>query len=112
MNEVAKEKWIAALRSGRYMQGKSCLKGVDGNYCCLGVLVEVFEDYYGLRFDRKTNSSQNAVEFGSYCSVSAPPEIVIDWIKLLPKHQTLLINLNDKHGCSFAGIADVLEHLD
>lgn len=111
MNEVAKEKWIEALRSGRYTQGKNCLMDTDKAYCCLGVLVRVFEEHYGLKFDQKITPA-NSVEFGSCCSVAAPPEIVIDWIKLKPKHQTLLMNLNDKHGCSFAGIADVLEHLD
>lgn len=45
MNPEIKEKWIAALRSGDYKQGKSYLakKGVDGviRYCCLGVLCEI-----------------------------------------------------------------------
>jgi hypothetical protein len=112
VNKEAKEMWIDALRSGKYTQGKSCLKGVDGNYCCLGVLVEVFENYYGLKFNRQINSCKSAMEFGSFGSVAAPPELVIAWINLLPKHQTLLMNLNDKHGCNFAGIADLLEHLD
>ena len=112
MNKEAKQKWIEALRSGMYTQGKCSLKNTDNNYCCLGVLVEVFEKHYGLKFDQKINASYNAMEFGSFGSVAAPPELVIDWIKLLPKHQTLLMNLNDKHGCSFAGIADLLEHLD
>ncbi len=112
MNKEAKEKWITALRSGRYMQGKSCLKRADNTYCCLGVLVEVFEKHHGLKFDQKINVSYNAVEFGAYCSKSVPPEIVINWLDITPRHQTLLMNLNDNHGCSFAGIADVLEHLD
>lgn len=112
MNKEAKEKWIEALRSGKYTQGKNCLKNIDNTYCCLGVLVKVFEDHYGLKFDQKINCSHNAMVFGSQCSIAAPPEIVIDWIKLEPKHQNLLMNLNDKHGCSFAGIADVLMNLD
>ena len=112
MNQEAKQKWIEALRSGKYKQGQSCLKNTDNAYCCLGVLVHVFEAYHGLKFDQKINDSYNAVEFGSFCSKSVPPELVIDWLGITPKHQTLLMNLNDKHGCSFAGIADLLEHLD
>lgn len=111
MNKEAKEKWIEALRSGKYKQGKSCLMGTDNAYCCLGVLVRVFEEHYGLKFDQKVTPA-NSVEFGSFCSIASPPEIVIDWIGLAPGHQTLLMNLNDKHGCSFAGIADVLMYLD
>jgi hypothetical protein len=112
VNKEAKEMWIDALRSGKYTQCKSCLRDTNDSYCCLGVLVKVFEEYHGLEFNQKINSCKSAMEFGSFGSVVAPPELVIDWIKLLPKHQTLLMNLNDKHGCNFAGIADLLEHLD
>ena len=38
-----KEKWIEALRSGKYKQGSGLLSGFDGSYCCLGVLCEVME---------------------------------------------------------------------
>ena len=34
------EKWLAALRSGEYEQGKGCLYS-SGKYCCLGVLEQV-----------------------------------------------------------------------
>jgi hypothetical protein len=43
MNAELKAKWIAALRSGDYKQGRSRLATVDGGYCCLGVLCEVLE---------------------------------------------------------------------
>lgn len=36
-----KEKWIAALRSGEYKQGKGCLDDSDGRYCCLGVACKI-----------------------------------------------------------------------
>lgn len=112
MNEEAKQKWIEALRSGKYMQGKARLKDTHNNYCCLGVLVEVFEEYHGLRFNQQLNSCMTAIEFGSFGAGAAPPELVINWIGLTPKHQALLMTLNDKHSCSFAGIADLLEYLD
>lgn len=111
MNKKAKQQWIDALRSGKYKQGKGCLMDTNKANCCLGVLVHVFEEHYGLKFDQKITSC-NSVEFGSLCSIAAPPQIVIDWIGLAPNHQTLLMNLNDQHGCNFAGIADVLMHLD
>ena len=34
-------KWLQALRSGKYKQGKNRLCSVDGEYCCLGVAGEV-----------------------------------------------------------------------
>jgi len=33
-------KWVEALESGEYPQGRLCLKSADG-YCCLGVANEV-----------------------------------------------------------------------
>lgn len=111
MNKEAKQLWIDALRSGKYKQGKGCLMDTNNAYCCLGVLVRVFEEYYGLKFDQKSTSC-NTVGFGSLCSLAAPPEIVIDWIEINQSQQYLLMNLNDKYGCNFAGIADVLMHLD
>lgn len=39
------KKWVAALRSGDYKQGKEALKKKDaygeGHYCCLGVACEI-----------------------------------------------------------------------
>lgn len=37
-----KDKWIAALRSGKYEQGKSALES-NGKFCCLGVACRVVE---------------------------------------------------------------------
>lgn len=40
MDKELAVKWIEALRSGKYKQGRSRLKH-SGRYCCLGVLCEV-----------------------------------------------------------------------
>jgi hypothetical protein len=40
MDENIKEKWVNALRSGEYKQGRARLQCHD-EYCCLGVLVDV-----------------------------------------------------------------------
>ena len=41
MNEQVKDKWVAALKSGKYKQARGYLKTENG-YCCLGVLCELF----------------------------------------------------------------------
>ena len=45
MDKKLKAKWVKALRSGGYLQGKQYLKqtddGVNYSYCCLGVLKEI-----------------------------------------------------------------------
>lgn len=40
MDQKLKRKWVAALRSGKYKQGKNRLKTKHG-FCCLGVLRDV-----------------------------------------------------------------------
>jgi hypothetical protein len=42
MNKDVKEKWIKALTSGEYTQGKSYLRDEDDRYCCLGVLCDLY----------------------------------------------------------------------
>lgn len=41
MDKELKAKWVAALRSGQYKQGKGKLLANDGAMCCLGVLEAV-----------------------------------------------------------------------
>jgi hypothetical protein len=38
MSAEIKEKWLSALRSGEYQQGRKALCDGNGGYCCLGVL--------------------------------------------------------------------------
>ena len=42
MNPELKAKWVKALRSGEYIQGKGYMNR-NGKFCCLGVLAEVLE---------------------------------------------------------------------
>jgi hypothetical protein len=44
MNKVIKKEWVERLRSGKYKQGKYRLRDSNNNYCCLGVLCEVYVD--------------------------------------------------------------------
>ena len=45
INQETKDKWVAALRSGKYSQGTHCLvnsvESLGSAFCCLGVLCEV-----------------------------------------------------------------------
>lgn len=40
MDKNLKERWVKALRSGKYEQARGCLRD-DSGYCCLGVLLDV-----------------------------------------------------------------------
>lgn len=46
MKPHVKAAWLEALRSGRYKQGKGCLRSgppEDSDFCCLGVLCDLGE---------------------------------------------------------------------
>ena len=36
-----KDKWVKALRSGKYKKGKGALRARDNTFCCLGVLCDI-----------------------------------------------------------------------
>ncbi len=130
MNPEVKAKWLAALRSGDYQQGRSAL-AQNGQYCCLGVLCElaVQEDviskyttdeatYYG-----KDVSEDNWAFEGNS---SYLPKAVAEWAGLFRGSDTnwgynysnpgfrvdggevKLSHLNDA-GSSFQVIADKIE---
>lgn len=55
--QVLWRKWIAALRSGTYEQGKHMLRGLMGqgaesslHYCCLGVACDLVQDEKGYKW--------------------------------------------------------------
>lgn len=41
MNIEFAQRWVAALRSGRYKQGRSRLRKKDDTFCCLGVACDL-----------------------------------------------------------------------
>ena len=43
MNKEIKERWIAALRSGKYKQAQNVLRTGKDRLCCLGVLCDVVD---------------------------------------------------------------------
>ncbi|NBO72453.1 MAG: hypothetical protein EBU66_19235 [Bacteroidetes bacterium] len=58
MNPQVKEKWIDALRSGKYEQGSEKLRSVDG-YCCLGVLCDLYAQEQNKEWDLKGIDEEN-----------------------------------------------------
>lgn len=46
MNAKVKRWWLKALRSGKYNQGR-CFLRLNGDYCCLGVLCDVYQKQTG-----------------------------------------------------------------
>lgn len=118
------QKWLAALRSGKYKQTKGTLhyeslkstfgptlnRYVDGGYCCLGVACDLAVQEGVIpppTFDR----SGHAIY--AEATAALPPE-VRDWLGLCnhsgaAQDNISLIYMNDDGDKTFAEIADFIE---
>ncbi len=75
MDKIIKAKWVEALRSGEYKQGKGVLRGSDmtkPTYCCLGVLCDVYKRHTGRG---KWKTDQVLTSNGSYTLGYIPFEL-------------------------------------
>lgn len=98
-NQEVKAKWIAALRSGDYMQGTGELKSQDGRFCCLGVLEDIEPSVRKDGPHRGVLHSMTWERLGGTNRFVCPPTVLC---------QTVLSEMNDQ-GRSFAEIADFIE---
>ena len=86
INSKLKARWIAALLSGEYKQGKEALyNNLDDSYCCLGVLLHI---------GGANGAYDDVVKLLGGCGYSK----YVCW--------------NDHCGLSFAEIADKIEQGD
>lgn len=117
--EVIKErrkKWADALRSGKYEQGKGCLRNYE-HFCCLGVACDLYmnetSDGEWIPYQQKIGRYSFKEHFG------AVPDQVMEYFGLknefglLKNSQgktwiTTLADVNDD-GASFKKIADLIE---
>lgn len=98
--------WIAALRSGKYVQARTRLR-IFQNFCCLGVGCDLIpegewvEEIPGIQCFRIEGNN-----YGTYL-----PEVVRLYYGLPIAIDRRLAFMNDKDGKSFIQIAQVLEDL-
>lgn len=108
MNQDIKKRWVEALRSGKYKQGKERLKSEQG-FCCLGVLCDLaVHDGVGQWNGQCFTTDDKSVEY-------MPPQKIKDWSGLrmgVPLMTEIGLSqahvLNDQ-GISFEKIADLIE---
>lgn len=105
MNPEIKAKWLEALRSGEYQQGRRSLHA-DGSYCCLGVLCDISNlDTWKHRVD------------GIYAYFDCEgflPSTVADWAGLESRgaygdEEVNHLAEDNDNGKSFLEIADIIE---
>lgn len=84
MNPAIKAQWVAALRSGEYVQGTGKLRKRTGynetdQFCCLGVLCDLAVKA-GVPIEVASLSSGPGYEFFTYDhNCATPPEDVVEW---------------------------------
>ena len=105
MNKEIKDKWVKALRSGEYKQGRFYLQQ-DNLFCCLGVLCKVL-DVPNFVSDYRNNTT--AFNFGNEYSHAGLPTTFCQNIELSDIEEGELINMNDELGKNFSQIADYIE---
>jgi hypothetical protein len=113
MKADIKAKWLKALRSGKYKQGKERLQTTAGRFCCLGVLCDLHAQATGAKWGER----EGAPVYGKL--EDAPyylPPVVQRWAGLKDKRCTLpesaewedLGDANDS-GKRFSTIAKLIE---
>lgn len=115
MNPEIKAQWVAALRSGDYLQGVGSLRyegGFDGSmrYCCLGVLCDLaVKAGVGAWIGGYDEWVGGGVEYGHDGYVSLPGSRVTDWAGLALPAASELANINDVERQGFEYIASYIE---
>lgn len=104
MNAEVKQKWIDALRSGKYNQTKGCLHDNTG-YCCLGVLCDVVDPNGWDKGDGFRETIWNYKE--EVDDLLLPPTLVED-LDIDEDAPVELSDMND-NGTPFAEIADYID---
>lgn len=98
------KKWIAALDSGEYKQGKSEMQGYKG-YCCLGVGCKVIIP----KMKQQLDFNGRLIGTHPISQRHAPKWLININSDFTYKTGQSLIGLNDIEGYTFSEIATLLE---
>lgn len=108
MKKEIKDKWIEALRSGKYEQAQGALQ-CDGGFCCLGVLSDLYAKEHSIEWTDSVTHPNNKRLLEESALL---PNKVKEWAGLNLWNPIVnrekLSSLNDE-GMSFKEIADLIE---
>jgi hypothetical protein len=105
MRKAIKDKWLKALRSGKYEQGQGTLVSSFGTqFCCLGVLGDVcgvsLSTMYGIGY-----LSLALFDRGGELSDGELSTLMVDRFGIKRSTEKKLANMNDGEGKNFRQIA-------
>lgn len=110
MNQKMKQKWLTALRSGDYPQGKGMLRQRiedTDHYCCLGVLCTLCPDVVWTPDEDHLPGAQRA-QYKGEIGISYLPRVMMKELGLIRIDMVDLAQMNDT-GKSFVEIAKVID---
>lgn len=108
LNKEAVHKWVKALRSGEYKQGREQLRNDDDEYCCLGVACDVFKEE--VNGEWKQNGENYQFHIGGNHTVGFMPIFLKDHLGLSENFVNVeLVSANDHKELSFDEIANMIE---
>lgn len=112
MDQNFKRRWVEALRSGKYVQGKNYLLR-NGRHCCLGVACELLVEEKKLVKEEDVVSETFCFRpaAGGSWRHSTIPRSSLSSIGLDDATESKLMDMNDSQGKSFSEIADYIETL-
>ncbi|NBP02395.1 MAG: hypothetical protein EBU90_20210 [Proteobacteria bacterium] len=126
MRKIIAKKWVKALRSGKYKQGKGYLKQFtsknEPRHCCLGVLCELYDqqmkkNHKKTLYTEEMEDKSSGTSFVRFDLVDGGlPRAVREWANMInPLGEFIkndrvqyLADLNDD-GKKFSTIADIIE---
>ena len=114
--QEVRKKWVEALRSGEYKQGRGALNK-DNKFCCLGVLCDLAVKEGVIPPPTKgTISPYYLYGTGDHKVSGVLPQEVMDWVGARsgagefwePRYRTLA-GINDSDDSTFEEIASIIE---
>lgn len=98
MNPEVKQKWIDALRSGKYEQGSGKLRTPNG-YCCLGVLCDLYAQEHNTQWEFRgydENANPHPMDYWYFEDRNYYlPESVMDWAGLKTHNPLVRVDVED-----------------
>jgi hypothetical protein len=108
-----RDKWVAALRSGAYRQGRGLLRSSTDEYCCLGVLCELAVADGIIDSPKVQARGGSAYLYGQQREIGFLPNEVIEWAGLTNGNPIIgslsATNWNDNRNAPFLEIARLVE---
>lgn len=108
MNPEIKALWLKALRSNTYSQGHSMLRNNLNQFCCLGVLCDIYEPVTWVCEDSEwaAHMQDEDLIFDESGELPNPMATALD---ISARVEGELISMNDNERKTFAEIADWIE---